>query len=147
MEEGYDVPPTGSDEGPSKSLHFSPDGKKLLGYADHTINIWSLEDGKFLKRFDDDECRYIDSYNTPIFSPDGKTFAIYCKHPTDSSKTIKIIDSKNYRTQKVLNSGSVSMMVFSPSGNLLASSSGIDTIKIWNIESGKRIKELKVNGI
>jgi len=131
--------------GAAGSLNFSPDGKKLLGYAGGTVNIWSIEDGKFLKIFQDKECYYSDSF-TPIFAPNGKTFALQCHHNYGFS--IKIIDTQNYHTVKILkeHDNSIISLVFSPSGNLLASSSAKKgVIKVWNVDSGNMIKEFEGN--
>jgi len=130
---------------PAGGLNFSPDGKKLLAYAGSTVNIWNVEDGKLLKRFEGEECIDVDSFN-PTFSPDGKTFAVRCDQKNGSN--IKIIDTQNYHTVKILkeHDNSIISLVFSPSGNLLASSSAKKcVIKVWNVDSGNIIKEFEGN--
>ncbi|HFU75369.1 MAG TPA: WD40 repeat domain-containing protein, partial [Arcobacter sp.] len=118
-----------------KSITISPDGKTLVsGYDDNTIRVWDIQSGEEKRTY------YVDKhFDIPMMdiSPDGKLLV----HAMDWQK-IKILKMKNGKLVRNINTDTGwSSLIISSDGKIIISSSA-DTIKLWNIESGKKIKTL-----
>ena len=119
---------------------FSPDGKMIASGADaldKKIYISDSKTGKLIKSIDTPQSWYI------AFSPDGKTLA------GGSLGTIKIWETDTWEEIKEIKWVSISLrsLVFSPDGKILVSS-GLDSrITLWNPVSGKKVKEIDIDGM
>ncbi|WP_427160026.1 WD40 repeat domain-containing protein [Aliinostoc sp. HNIBRCY26] len=114
------------------SVAFSPDSTKLaFGNFDNSVNIWDITTKQCY--------RTITGHNNWVwwvaFSPDGQTFA------TGSAveKTIKLWDIQIGECLHTLQEHQDMLwaIAFSPDGKILASTSSDNTIKLWDIASGK----------
>ena len=129
---------------------FSRDGKTILsagGYLneDHDyipgFSIWDTKTGVHL--FDKDSKGDVNFIN---ISPDGNKIA------TAGYGIIHIWDANNFnllgclRYQEKNKYNSSPKAVFSPNGSLIASSSN-DTIRIWQVETGKQIQSFKTQNV
>ncbi len=120
-------------------IRFSPDGKIMVsGSKDRFIKLWSIPDGKLIKRGG-----HARNLNTVSFSPDGKTMASGC------DKIIKlwsIPDGKLLKTFEGNSYYNINKVIFSPNGNKLVSLYGghlKKMINIWSVSDGKLLKTLK----
>ncbi len=117
-------------------LAFTPDGKNIVscGYGqDRTIRIWDVNTGRMLSS--------IVEYTRAVeISPDGKLMAT----ASGGGLPIKIRDFKKLSVIGELNTGGESIwdMKFSRDGKRLYSISYEETLKVWDMESGKLLKEI-----
>jgi serine/threonine protein kinase len=124
--------------GHSDSIYFvafSPDGQTLAsgsGFWDKTIKLWDVHTGwqkVALKG-------HSDGVRSGAFSPDGQTLA-----SGGSVSTGRVIRSLGGWLSG--HSEWISSVTFSPDGQTLASGSGDETIKLWDIGTGKELRTLK----
>jgi len=128
------------------SVAFSPDGKQILsGSGDQTIKLWDVNTGREIKEINliDDEVSSV------TFSPDGKQVLFGSLDKTiklwdiNTEKEIKAFSS--YRSVSFLDieyhSSILNSVKFRPDGKQFISSIFSDnTIKLWDIKTGKIIK-------
>jgi len=146
-----------------KSVSFSPDGKTLAtGSDDTTIKLWNVETGKEIRALKGHDA----AVNSVSFSPDGKTVAT-----GSADRTIKLWNvetgevirtphddgfleigstslsrgfSESHGSPKLVgHDAAVNSVSFSPDGKTLATGSTDQTIKLWNVETGKKIRTFK----
>ena len=119
------------------SLAFRYDGKYLVtGYSDGGIAIWNMESHKIIRKMR----RKTADDVVFSFSKDGTKIAC-----GGFDAPIKIWDIYNGEISKILDSDSefISSLCFSPNGNYIAAGmKEDDTIKIWNIKTGKFVRKL-----
>lgn len=122
----------------SNAFDFSPNGKYIASVgSNNTIQIWELPSGKrvkIIKRFDK-------SISDIIYSPDGK----YIATCSGEDENIRILNSATGESFQTFKNGhnNVKTIAYSPDGKFLASSSMDNTIRIWEISSGKCIDKLE----
>jgi WD40 repeat protein len=130
------------------SLAISPDGKTLVS-GGHKIKLWDLDTGEALGTLVGHK-KWV--YSLAI-SADAQTLA-----SSGGDKTVKIWDL-NSQVQSVLNSSTlrsqqlplrtltghsdwVRAVAISPDGQILASGSDDNTIKLWHLHTGKLLRTL-----
>lgn len=118
------------------SVAFSPDGKFLAsGSADHTIKLWDIANKK--------EVRTFSGHNDPVysvaFSPDGKLLA-----SGSADGKVGIVILWEVATGKIQKSFGhdrpVKAVAFSFDGKLLAAGSIGNTIKLWEVATGRELQ-------
>lgn len=117
------------------SLHFTPDGRRLLSSAnDGEILVTDFEMGDILNIFPN---------NTTIFDlaihPNGQMFAVAAP---DYSIHLRELDFG--ATQRVLrgHTNVIYALAFSADGRTLVSASADNTLRLWNAETGELIRVL-----
>ncbi|HLP87471.1 MAG TPA: serine/threonine-protein kinase [Nostocaceae cyanobacterium] len=130
-----------------KSISFSPDGLILAsGSWDKTIKIWDVKTGVELCNLAGHQLKV----NTVAFSPQGNILA-----SGSSDRTIRLwqlqnftnLEEKNHpcmRLQGILSdhTWAVLAVAFSPDGQILATGSHDNTIKLWDVNTGQLISTL-----
>ncbi len=122
-------------------ITFSQDSKTITSVSsDQTIEQWNVLTGKLLSS--KKETR--DTRSFVAQSPDGKYTATGQGDPNreETDNTISLWDNVTGKCIRTLtgHSLSVSALAFSPDSRFLASGSWDQTILLWNISTGKKIK-------
>jgi WD40 repeat protein len=129
--------------GRQTALLFLADGKRIL-VADSVpsqlgrIHEITLEP-ETVKTFD---TAHLDSIFSMTLSADGKRYAT-----TSADKLIVVRDSRSHEIVKRLegHTGYVMTAAFSPAGDRLASGGDDEEIKVWNLETGKKVGSFASN--
>jgi WD40 repeat protein len=116
-------------------MQYSPDGYTLASTGrDSLIQLWDLASGKLLYTIRAHRAKI----NTIAFSPDGRCLAtggadravwLHILDEEENSKSV-LIDQKNPQ--------GIYGLQFSPNGQLLASSSLMGELKLWNLKKRGR---------
>ena len=131
----------------SDGVSFSPDGE-IIAIATYgategdmsRLHLWNTSIGQILKTIES-----LSGIHPVSFSPDGKTVAASYSDYSD-------VDLWDVATGQHLNTlsghlsmpycggGTVSMIRFSPDGDMIATGSGDTTIRLWSTGTGKHLK-------
>jgi len=122
------------------SFAFSPDGKRIVSGDGISIKLWDVESATELKTL----CRDNGLIPSAVaFSPDGKRIAL-----REYSGTCRIWDAATGDLLTILHGPRPYIrptggMAFSPDGNLMAFSGGIDkTVKVLDVTKGNEVATL-----
>ena len=135
-------------KGSINSITFSPDGQTLAsGSWDETIRLWNINTGKLLKTLEGHES----NVTSVTFSPDGQTLASGSWHSGRWGMD-DIIRLWNVNTGELIESFegggpdfSTESVAFSPDGRILASGGLGYQIFLWDTNTGKPLKTLRVS--
>ena len=120
---------------------FNPDGKTLasVSSSDGAIKLWDLTTGK--------EHTTLKTWKpvTVAFSPDGKTLAVGSSLAGfDQVRNLQLLDVPTGKGTFLFgHSVNVTSVAFSPDSKILASASADQSIKLWDVDTGKERVTLK----
>lgn len=124
---------------PILALAFSPDGEELAASGYHEVNVWSPASGVLLRRLP----------NLPLqiqsiaYSPDGSRLAVAGGSPGRSGETL-LVEAKSGATQTLGTSADfVLSLAFNPDGSRLITGGADNTIRVYNVASGKEERRLE----
>jgi len=125
------------------SVSFSPDGKRIAsGSSDKTVKLWNAESGQLLKIIYN-----AGSVSSVCFSPDGKLIASnYIEIDwamsdvwNNNDRAIKLWNADNGELVKTLSDDDyVTSISFSPDGKRIVSGNNNNSLRLWDIETGKQ---------
>jgi len=127
------------------TIAFSPDGKTLAsGGFDETIKLWDTQTGALLGTLKEQSQVY-----SVAFSPDGRLLVsgnsggmINFWDPQTGILKRTIQRRKSKRSPGNGHSSTVCSISFAPDGKILASGSGDNSIKLWDVRTGNLIKTI-----
>jgi WD40 repeat protein len=122
------------------SLTFSADGRILMSNQGHNTRLWEMATRKVLHTIQGDVFPY--GPRILALSPDGQILAD--GGGFDAPQTIHLrqaADEKDLRELQTQNS--VSSLIFSPDGKTLASGGFLQTIKLWDVSTGRLLWQAK----
>ena len=134
------------------SLLFSPDGRFLLTASGSELSLWRVDYWQKTQNFSGHEARI----NDIAFSPDGtmiasasgftsivKDSAVY-----DADNSVRIWDPESGKQIHRLtgHAGWVLSVAFSPDGSTLASSGTDGSVRLWCVDTGEELKQLRLGG-
>lgn len=121
---------------------FSPDGKQIASAGwDRTLRLWDVATGKEIRQIGE----HPDGILAIAFSPDGQTLASGNQDQKNQSGTLHLWDvATGHRVHRLLGHlGPVSAIAFAPDGKTLVSG-GIDqTLRFWDVASGKEQRRIE----
>jgi WD40 repeat protein len=128
---------------PACAVVLSPDGKTVVsaGSSDKTIRFWDAATGKQIRII---ENAHGDTVHGLAISPDGKTVAsggyrAVCLWDLATGKELRTLDAR-YALVDV--SDVIMAVAFSPDGKLLAASGSLGMMSIWDMPTGKWLRQV-----
>lgn len=124
--------------GPSVyAVCFAPGGRALASADQKSVRLWDVAGGKEIRRFDTDKER---STAHLTFAPDGKVLA------AGDRKTVRLWDSVTgkeiRRVECPEKDGGSGAMAFSSDGKTLALAWGYSELGLFDVETGKKSRQL-----
>ncbi|KAF9573079.1 hypothetical protein EC968_009039 [Mortierella alpina] len=138
-----------SDDGPAKSIAFSPDGNQLASAGGNLTKFWPLKDvaGAVITTISIGLSRIWQAR----YSPAGTEIALIVKTTSGSASTLKLLDLRPQSFAKLRNGtadnyGRLISFVFSPKGNSIAIFGNTrGNVTVLNTETGNQRFSLEVN--
>ncbi len=126
--------------GKVNSLHFSPDGTRLVAATGITglrgvAQLYDAKTGTLIREF----AGHHDALQDAEFSPDGHILAT-----AGYDRMIRLwnVATGELRYQIAVHNGAVFDLAFDPTGAVLASASADQTVKLWRVSDGVRLDTL-----
>ncbi|HTU23164.1 MAG TPA: hypothetical protein VMG10_34330 [Gemmataceae bacterium] len=115
------------------SLAFSPDGKVLAMGDDEFLRFWDVANGKEIRHFNP----RIYQVNVLAFSPDGKYLAVGGGGGMGAWEVSTAKRLSHLKGQY----GHTDVVAFSPDGRILVAGGYGNTIHVWEVTSGKELRQ------
>jgi WD40 repeat protein len=141
---------------PIDSIAFSPDGKTLLSSAkEENVRVWKWQE---ISQPQNSSEPNIKGVKKVAFSPDGKRFLVM----GDGQAQFMIVDAKSLKTIRTIGTNEeykethgemtigykgipISDLLFAKDGNGIVANHYDQTLRFWDINSGKQIRQIKID--
>ncbi len=119
-------------------LVWSSDGRTVTTVGNaidkYAIKVWDAKTGELKQSLGEEKNRHISAL---AVSPDGKTAAIAAGDLIQPTRQVRLLDTKKWHQQDVLDTDGVTALAFSPDGKKLAivgSTVNRSFLKLWDLE-------------
>jgi WD40 repeat protein len=136
----------GNNRNRTESVAFSPDGTVVLsgggwGYSDYQyLYVWGWKESELLRRI----TAHTSLLHRVRFAPDGSRFAS-CAGDVTGEYTIKIWNAETAAAVVLKgHTESVRDIGFSPDGSRIISGAWDETVRLWDIVSGKQLLKIDI---
>ena len=135
-----------------RSIDITDDGRYLVsGSRDGTMRLWDVETGSELHTLS----KFVGTIDTVVFSPDGKSVAglsdfqdsnivIYDVQTGVELRGIRAFAlpplGRPWTFLQTAHSHPVNTIAFSPRGDTIASCSSDETVRLWDVQTGKHLR-------
>jgi WD40 repeat protein/tRNA A-37 threonylcarbamoyl transferase component Bud32 len=121
--------------GGSRAVAFSDDGRRIyVGETDGTLSVWDWEDG-------------VARGPRRTRSPDREVLALAAGRGrvvvAHRNRTVTVRDGHGQVIRKLQPTSSAFALAISPDGRQLAAGTWVGSIVVWDLETGRQLKELK----
>lgn len=121
----------------ARQIRFSPDNRSVIAInKDKTIKFWGL-DGTLLKNVPQQADGEENTNSVMDLSPNAKVIANYSKRYYQGIITAKIDSNSSFETFDTRQTD-LTVLRFSPTGNLLASADSNNTVTLWQVNQNSR---------
>lgn len=134
------------------SIDITDDGRYLVsGSRDGTMRLWDVETGSELHTLS----KFVGTIDTVVFSPDGKSVAGLLDFQNSNIVIYDVQTGVHIRSIRAFalpplgrpwtflpaeHSHPVNMIAFSPKGDTIASCSDDETVRLWDVNTGKHLR-------
>ncbi|UMP00018.1 NB-ARC domain-containing protein [Amycolatopsis sp. EV170708-02-1] len=117
---------------------FTPDGKWLLSAADDGLRVWDAERGQLVRLVVSTESSF---YSGFALSPSGRLLVA----EGSNDKTVQVLETTGWQTETLLigHRSWVTSCCFSADERTVISSGDDNTLRVWDIETGKQLHVIK----
>ncbi len=123
-------------------LAFAPDGKTLVtGGWDKLIRVWDVATSQELSRF----AGHPSAVYRVAVSPDGKKIASLSGPRSLEPSSVRLWDTATGKELYDLEEAKDCQggLAFSSDGKILAAGAGMDTVRLWDVETGRPIRVMR----
>ena len=122
---------------------LGPKGKHLVTSEEYTreVQVWHLESGKLVRKIE----RPMDVVSSLAFSPDGAQVALAGREGFGYGRLgiWNVASGEEQLPGELAHSHPVAKLAFSPDGQLLATGSSDQTVRLWKVKSGVLFTKLQ----
>ena len=122
------------------SVAFGPDGQAVSGSFDATMRLWDLNTGKKLRNF----TGHTGWMLNVTYSEQAKLAATSCIG-TDRSIRLCHLETGKAVIKMIGHTDKIVSVCFSTDGKRLLSSSYDATVRLWDVQTGEELKQLKIH--
>ncbi len=137
---------------PVNSVCFSPDGQKVLSAgSDRQVRLWNAQTGAWISRYTEPRCEAASA----AFTPDGRRvmsgagFRPQSPSTAESSEgVVRLYDVASWQELRRFDGHKelVRGVAFSPDGRLALTGSIDQTMRLWDVETGREVRVFKHGG-
>jgi RNA polymerase sigma factor (sigma-70 family) len=136
------------DDGIVQDFHFSPDGRSLITLGENTkVPVWDIRSGQQRRQFQAPVEARPGRY-AQATSPDGQTWVSVSVDGKGTSSLV-LWDGSTGKKRRVLADSAcwLGALTFSPGGETLYSCCGDKKVRLWDVATGKRLREFSADDL